>query len=517
MAVIFYSPVGPIAITPLQQYGVDGKLVPYGSGSDRSETYEYILEDPSQWPTINKLELKVFYSPKWRLVEIINKAGDIIRDVKGAIENLCAVIPEVCAAVVASPGPATQAAERRSPIPVGSEARTPLPPTPPSEPGQPGQLTVRTFSSAQAVAPLRIPSPGRDQRALVEPRRTEIYEGLPPHLRARVERQEQSVLPPGAGKQARAVLEILKEWSPGTLLNVCFVSGTRDLRTRIAEAASEWAKFGNIRFNFGNPLSPQLCPSGLQAVVAGSEPDTKQSDAESKAGSEQRSDPRSMLFHIRIGFEYRGYWSLVGQDSVNLADQYEQSMNLEGYDIVPPNEPKFSQVVLHEFGHALGFHHEHQNTQAPCENEFKWDEIYASLAQPPNSWSKETVDFNMRRLVNDGRYTSAVFDPHSIMLYHFPDWMYVGGARSLCYITSENMTLSDGDKAALKEAYPFENVAAVFRKRENLAEQLKVAVRAIPSASYKERGLAQIDVIAKSDLPVSARRDQRQRLMAPVE
>ena len=51
--------------------------------------------------------------------------------------------------------------------------------------------------------------------------------------------------------------------------------------------------------------------------------------------------------------------ALAGVDSTNLADQYEQSLNLEGYDLV-----QGAQVFpsgFDGFERAFGFHREHQN------------------------------------------------------------------------------------------------------------------------------------------------------------
>ena len=73
-------------------------------------------------------------------------------------------------------------------------------------------------------------------------------------------------------------------------------------------------------------------------------------------------------------------------------------MNFSGFDIAPPPDSEFARIVIHEFGHALGLEHEHQSPFSSCENEFKWDVIYATLASPPNNWPKERVDFNMRAL-----------------------------------------------------------------------------------------------------------------------
>ncbi|MCF6113416.1 hypothetical protein [Mesorhizobium muleiense] len=313
-----------------------------------------------------------------------------------------------------------------------------------------------------------------------------VLEALPPHLNARVLRQEQIVLPPGAGQELRAIYEQAKLWSPGSSLLVCFMGGRQELRARIAVAAQEWTRWGNVQLNFGNVNNPVVCGPGA-------------------------------VYDIRIGFGYDGYWSLVGRDSINLADQYEQSMNLEGYDIVPPSEPEFSQVVLHEFGHALGLHHEHQNPLASCEEEFDWNTIYQYLAGHPNYWSKETVDFNLRRLVDDGRYTTVgEFDADSIMLYRFDAWMYKSKEQSPCYIAKDNVILSDGDQTSIRDAYPTVNVGAQLADRGSDIEKLRAELKAAPiDAQTLTQALDQLNAIVSPDLSITSRRSITDRLMAP--
>ncbi|HEY1067806.1 MAG TPA: M43 family zinc metalloprotease, partial [Pirellulales bacterium] len=50
-------------------------------------------------------------------------------------------------------------------------------------------------------------------------------------------------------------------------------------------------------------------------------------------------------------------------------------------------------VVLHEFGHALGLIHEHQN---PC-SQIKWnrDAVIKDLSSPPANWSRDKIQKNV--------------------------------------------------------------------------------------------------------------------------
>jgi hypothetical protein len=136
---------------------------------------------------------------------------------------------------------------------------------------------------------------------------------------------------------------------------------------------------------------------------------------------------------------------------------------------------------LHEFGHAIGFEHEHQNALVPCDFRFE-DEpgyvpttdsfgqfmpdphgkrpgLYTLLGGPPNNWPKAVVDFNLRPLPDSSAYLTGTFDKDSIMKYFFPEWMFIAGASSSCFSSEENLTLSAGDKQGAAKLYPREQQA----------------------------------------------------------
>ncbi len=200
-----------------------------------------------------------------------------------------------------------------------------------------------------------------------------------------------------------------KMWEPGETIAVSFdiIGGSLYLIDLVKQFAKEWEMYSNIKIEFVPNLT-----------------DGK----------------------IRVGFkEGAGSYSMIGRDAL-LAPVSQNTMNFGWLTTVNDNFAR--QVILHEFGHALGFLHEHQTlgTAIPWDNE----KVYAFYAEPPNSWSREKVDQN---IFSKYSYTStnySSFDQQSIMLYPVPKELTTTG-DSIPW----NMQLSATDKQYAALFYPF--------------------------------------------------------------
>ena len=148
---------------------------------------------------------------------------------------------------------------------------------------------------------------------------------------------------------------------------------------------------------------------------------------------------------IRISFaEVDFSWSTVGTDALTVAAS-KPTMN---YGWLEPSTSlrEYQRVVRHEFGHALGMIHEHQNPAAL--GQIPWDKpkVYAFAQQ---RWKKDDVDFNIFQVYSEDSTNHTAFDPTSIMQYAVPDSLTVGS-----YAIGWNTEFSANDTEFMRRQYP---------------------------------------------------------------
>ncbi len=323
-----------------------------------------------------------------------------------------------------------------------------------------------------------------------------ILEGYPNRIQSRLEQRVRTLqaltAPADSGHTPHFILNLSKRWQPGQSIRVAFKSGDAAFHANIANTVTEWTKYANLKFDFG--LDPTT-------------------------GKYRSWNPSDTTYsaEIRVSFDQSGYYSLVGNDCVNptIAKAGDETLNLERFDLQLPSDWK--AVALHEFGHAIGFEHEHQMHLAPCDFRFDDDAgyvpttdqfgqyipdpkgrrpgLYTLLGGPPNNWPKAVVDFNLKQLPESHAYEIGPFDKDSIMKYFFDDWMFASGAHSLCYTPSENLVVSDGDKKGAAKVYPMapEQLKAAATLHSNaLQEILKIESLPTPVRNHLKSELGKI-------------------------
>ena len=141
---------------------------------------------------------------------------------------------------------------------------------------------------------------------------------------------------------------------------------------------------------------------------------------------------------IRIKLDNRGgAWSYVGNQSKTIPMDQE-TMNFGWLDIA---------TIIHEFCHALGMIHEHQN---PYGKGIDWNlkKVY-SWATATQGWDMYTTCENITKKYATDQVNGSNYDPKSIMLYSYPGWLTNNNQE-----TYRNVSLSDYDKEWLSAIYP---------------------------------------------------------------
>jgi len=211
--------------------------------------------------------------------------------------------------------------------------------------------------------------------------------------------------PVGMALPSYAALVMAKKWPNGSTLRVRFVDGDPVVQQHVALIARQWSLHANITFDFGD-------------------------------------DPEA---EIRISFGHRGSWSAIGTDALSVPTD-RPTMN---FGWLRPDAPieESMRVVLHEFGHALGLIHEHQNPSGGIQ----WNKpvVYRYYQGPPNFWVPQQVEINLFRNYDRAQTNFTMTDPHSVMMYPIPAGFTTDGLE-----VGFNRFLSETDKLFISHAYP---------------------------------------------------------------
>jgi Astacin (Peptidase family M12A) len=247
------------------------------------------------------------------------------------------------------------------------------------------------------------------------------------------ERVDNTRVQPITGRSAHrasAAIEKLKLWDNGKHVRCLFLDGDASVKSKVVEIAKEWEQVSNLTLDF---------------VTSGSA-------------------------EVRISFQEKGFsWSTVGVDALTVP-RTKATMN---YGWLEPGTAlrEYQRVVRHEFGHALGMIHEHQNPDA--RTKIPWDKpkVYAYYAQ--QGWSKDDVDFNIFAVYAEDATNFTSFDPTSIMEYAIPDSLTVGS-----YSIGWNTELSATDRDFMARQYPIGSPGTVELEVDGPRQEADLAVGA---------------------------------------
>ncbi|KDQ56319.1 hypothetical protein JAAARDRAFT_36494 [Jaapia argillacea MUCL 33604] len=194
-------------------------------------------------------------------------------------------------------------------------------------------------------------------------------------------------------------------WDVGREIRIRFLGGSYAIRRDVIRYARMWETHANIKFRF----SPTL-PS-----------------------------------HIRISFiQENGSHSFVGTDALTVPEPHP-TMNLAVTSLTSPTE--FRGTVLHEFGHALGCHHEHGSPDARIE--WRTERVYRWYGK--RGWDKDKVDEQVLRPRAHSEVTQfSLFDRRSIMTYYIPPHFTRNGLS-----VPRISRLSNTDKQFIGRMYPY--------------------------------------------------------------
>ena len=214
-----------------------------------------------------------------------------------------------------------------------------------------------------------------------------------------------------------AVADLFNTWERGSTLRVGFLDRNAGFEDRVRTHVKKWSEAGDIKFQFvTNAASAQI----------------------------------RITFLLTDSFS-----SLVGKEALQApAGQHTMSL---GFRATENREDEFSRLVLHEFGHAIGLMHEHQNPLGGIQWNFNVAIPYYRQRirfpdNPPENVANARIQQQLSALPNSSRFNATPFDGKSVMLYKIEPQLVMPGTFRPEF-GNNNTELSDTDKQIAADLY----------------------------------------------------------------
>ncbi|MED7670492.1 peptidase M12 [Pseudomonas moraviensis subsp. stanleyae] len=208
-----------------------------------------------------------------------------------------------------------------------------------------------------------------------------------------------------------------------------FRPGERQKRS-IACSNRLWDNASEVTFSFMENL-PDESAYRIERIIRQWEPFVSLTFAQVEKGQGQ----------IRIALDGDENWSAIGTEALEF-DREEPTLVIQA----ALQDPSFEATLLHEFGHALGFHHAHLHPDANIPWNIEAVHLHFKETQ---GWNDEEIELNIFRLDSCNNTFDEEYDSLSIMHYPVPNFMTHGN-----FEIAFNMKLSERDKRLARQSYP---------------------------------------------------------------